>query len=192
MDTPEPTTEKMLFGVEPITVRADHHDPLRDVGDRARVLCGWVIAVLAVLFAVPAVVCPIAIVVLVLRGDWQIIGTLALMTLMFGLFIAAPLFWLAKRLLRKSRSANGEMVIPLWLIQVMGVVVVAGSPLCLYLSFHDPKFPIKPPLVWEVVVGGPIAGIGMIVAPWLAKRRLKARQSVDDAAIEVQNERGQG
>jgi uncharacterized membrane-anchored protein YitT (DUF2179 family) len=174
MNTPEP--EKTLYGVEPITVRADHHDPLQDVGDWMRVLCGWVIAVLAVLFAVPAVICPIAIVVLALKGDFQIVGPLAIMTLMCGLFIAAPLFWLARRLLRKNRSTNGEMVIPLWLIQVMGVVVVAGSPLCFYLSKSDPNFPIKPPFLWEAVVGGPIAGIGMIVAPWLAKRR-KRRDS---------------
>lgn len=170
----------MLYGVEPITVRADHHDPLRDVGDWMRVLCGWVIAVLAVLFAIPAVICPIAIVVLVLQGDWQIVVVLAIMTLMFGLLIAAPLFWLARRLLRGGRSSEGAMVLPLWLIQVMGVVVLAGTPLCVYLSKLDPQFPIKPPFLWEVVVGGPIAGIGMIVAPWLMKRRAKARQAEKD------------
>jgi hypothetical protein len=184
MDTPEPQTEKTVFGVEPIFVRDDHHDPLRDVGDWPRVLCGWVIAVLAVLFAVAAVICPIAIVVPVSRGDWQIVGALAITTLMYGLLISAPLLWLARRLLRGGRSANGGTVLPLWLIQVVGVVVIAGSPVCLYLSAFDPKFPIKPPLLWEAVVGGPIAGIGMFVSPWLMKRRMMYRQTADDAASE--------
>lgn len=188
MNTPDPRNEKPFYTIEPISVAANHHDPLQDVGDWTRVLCGWVIAVLAVLFAVPAIICPIAIAVLVSRGDWQIVGALAIMTLMCGLLISAPLFWLARRLLRKNRSTNGETVIPLWLVQVMGVVVVAGSPICVYLSAFDPKFPIKPPFLWEAIIGGPIAGFGMIVAPWLVKRRLKARQSVDDAAIEGQSE----
>ena len=186
MDTPEP--EKTLFSVEPISIQADHHDPLRDIGDWPRVLCGWVMAILAVLFAVFAVFCLIAIVVAVMRGDWQIVGSLVITTLMFGLLIVAPLFWLARRLLRGGRSANGAMVLPLWLIQVMGVVVIAGSPLCAYFSAFDPKFPIKPPLLWEVIVSGPVVGIGMIVTPWLAKRRLRARQTADNAATE---ERGQ-
>ena len=142
------------------------------------------IAVLAVLFTVPAVVCPIAIVVAVMRGDWQIVGSLVIATLMFGLLIAAPLFWLARRLLRGRRTANGTTVLPLWLIQVMGIVVIAGSPVSAYFSAFDPKFPIKPPLLWEVIVGGPVVGIGMIVTPWLAKWRLKARQTADDAAVE--------
>ena len=182
MDTPEPRTEKTSFGVEPITVTGNHHDPAQDVGEWPRLLCGWVIAVLAVLFGIPVIVCPIVIVVLAVRRDWEIVGTLAITTLICGLLFAAPLFWLARRLLRKNRPAVGEMVIPLWLIQVMGVVVVAGSPICAYLAAFDPKFPIKPPLLWEAIVGGPIAGFGMIVAPWLVKRRLKGRQSANDAA----------
>ncbi len=186
MDTSEPRTEKTLDSVESISTLAEHHDPLRDIGDWPRVLCGWVIAVCAVLCALLAVFCAIAIVVLALRRDWQIVGSLAVTALMCGLFIAAPLFWLARRLLRGKRTANGATVLPHWLIRVMGVVVIAGSPVCAYLSAFDPKFPIKPPLLWEVIVGGPVVGIGMIIAPWLAKRRIRQGIEQPNAGAETE------
>ncbi len=187
MDPPEPIRDTSLYDVETISTVADHHDPLRDVGDWPRVLCGWVIAVCAVLLALFAALSFIVMVVQALRGDWKIVGDLAITALILGPLLAAPLFWLARRLLRGGHSANGATVLPLWLIQVMGVVVIAGSPLSAYLSAFDPKFPIKPPFLWEVIVGGPVVGFMMIVTPWLSRRRLKARQTADNAATEGQS-----
>lgn len=72
---------------------------LRDVGDIPRLLVGWVIVVLALVFCLPAVVIPVVILHRGLHGDWKDAGFAALFALVCGLVFAAPLFWLARRLL---------------------------------------------------------------------------------------------
>lgn len=175
-----------------LSTLAEQLNPLRDVGDWQRVVFGYVIAAFAVLFSLPVVFCPIGIVGLALAGEWKLMPVIVAINLMCGLFFALPLFWLARRLLRGSRAGNGVTVLPFWLIQGLGVLLIGAACLLAYESAFNPKLDLKPQTAWQFIAGQLLIGGVMVAAPWLLKRHVKARQTADDATTEGPIVRGHG
>ena len=158
----------------------------RDIGELPRVVAGIVMAALAVLCSLPVVLCFNKMVGFALAGDWNGAARMIPPQMIFGLFFVVPLFWFARRLLRGKRTANGMTVLPLWVIQVMGVLIIAGGCISLFPSDFNPKLKLGR----EVIVAEFLLGGAMLFVPWLARR--KARQTADDAVTEETTNRGQG
>ena len=170
---PEETQAKVLN-------LSEHFHPLRDVGEWPRVVLGWVIAAFAVLFGLPVAFCPIAVVVLALQRDWDVAAGVGMSMLMCGLFFAAPLFWLARRLLRGKRGANGVTVLPFWLMQVMGVFIILGAAVFAYQALSDPNLKMGLKFVAQYVGFSALIGVGMFIVPWLVKRQMNSRLNEED------------
>jgi hypothetical protein len=86
------------------------------VGKWLRVLVGWAVAVLAVLWSGSSLGLLVAVVVLWLRGDWSDVGDGLLISVPVNAAVAVFLFWMARRLLRRRPSLDGaarERVAPL-------------------------------------------------------------------------------
>ena len=128
VNTPEPRTEKTLYSVEPISVRADHHDPLRDIGDWPRVLCGWVIAVVRCC-SLACRLLPYCDYRACFSGRLANCGRAGDNYIDVRPAFRRTLFWLARDCFGAVIPPTASTVLPLWLIQVMGVVDIAGSPL---------------------------------------------------------------
>jgi hypothetical protein len=147
---------------------AEQLNPLRDIGEMPRGILGWIIAAFAVLFALPVVFCPITFVVMALQFDLKVAGFVACIMLIEGLCFAVPLFWLAKRLLRKHRT--GVMVLPLWLFRVMGVVFLAGACLFAYHYAFTPSLNMDSATAVQMILAQAVIGAGMLAVPMLVKR----------------------
>ncbi len=152
---------------------------LRDVGDIPRLLVGWVIVVLALVFCLPAVVIPVVILHRGLHGDWKDAGFAALFALVCGLVFAAPLFWLARRLLRRSCPTNGTMIMPLWIFQAFGVVLIGYACLSAYQFLFRPKLNIAVPFRWASIGDAFVIGTVFLLVPRWVKRRARPPLDAD-------------
>ncbi len=141
-------------------------DYFAEVGDRTRVLAGWIIAFFAALFCIFAL---LAILLGILhaainkdvKDAFDFAGSAAAVIL-----LAALLTFVARRLLHNVPSANGFTLLPTWLVQVAGMLLLFGSVIALAEG--------QKALSLELCGGGIAAGLVAIFLPWIIRRRLAA------------------
>lgn len=141
-------------------------DYFAEVGDRTRALAGWIVAFFAALFWIFAL---LAILLGILnaainkdaKDAFDFAGSATVV-----IFLAGLLSFVARRLLRNVPSANGFTLLPTWLIQVGGVLLLFGSVIALA---EGPKA-----LSLELCGSGIAAGLSAIFLPWFIRRRLSA------------------
>lgn len=137
-----------------------------DVGRTPQVVAGWIMAVFAVLCGLLVVAAvPVGLVFIVLQGDWAFAPVFAGCMLVWAALAMLTSF-VARRLLRGIRSANGVTILPFWLIQGGGVVMLLGTPIVFVMA------PVPVMQRAELCAGGLLSGISAILAPWLIRRRI--------------------
>jgi hypothetical protein len=149
----------------------DQPDYLSEAGKWLRVLSAVVLAPFALLFALAPVGCAVALVVFTTRGEWNLVTAMAFAAAVNGL-IGAALVWLVVRLFRGRRAANGVTVLPLWFIQVVGVVLLPAAVYAACLSLTRAE---AGPEEVALLVGPPLA---MVAVPWLVRRKLRGGQGL--------------
>src|SRR5262245_19738384 len=101
-------------------------DYLGEVGKAPRIVAAALLAPFVLLFALMTVSSAVATVVMAVRGEWNLVGVVMASAVVSGL-LAAGLFWLARRLYRGTRAGNGLTVIPAWVIQCIGLLILPGA-----------------------------------------------------------------
>jgi hypothetical protein len=161
-------------------------DPFAEVGKWLRVLSGLALGAFACLFALPVLIMPIGLVALALQAEWELVAFVAISVPVYAV-LAAVFFWLARRLLRGTKSPNGITVIPLWFIQAVGTFMLLGLLLFVYQAHikRDPEVPEVPHLFYVGTI--PIIA-SMIIVPWLARRRLKSGKAREKWSCESETQ----
>ena len=102
------------------------------------------LAPFALFFTIGAVLTPVAAVCIAFGGNWNLAAIVLASGLLYALF-AIPLCWLAFRLFRGHKSANGVTILPTWLIRIfllaflgpLSVGIAAGMLLWAYEATMD-------------------------------------------------------
>jgi hypothetical protein len=159
-------------------------DPFAEVGKWLRVLSGVALGAVALLFALAALVCPIAVLVLWLQGEREAVTMLAISIPVYAV-LATVFFWLARRLLRGTRSPNAVTVLPLWFIQVVGVLMLLGLLVQVFQAEikPNPQVPRFPISLYAASI--PIITT-MITGPWLLRRRPRSGMAGERGSRKLQ------
>jgi hypothetical protein len=99
-------------------------DYFADQGSTARLVAAWALAPFALMFTIGALMMPVGAVCIAYTGDLQLAAIVLASGLVHVLF-AISLSWLAFRLFRGRKSANGVTILPTWLIWIFLLTFLA-------------------------------------------------------------------
>lgn len=133
-----------------------------------------VMAVAAVFFALHVLILPVGVIAIWFFGEQEERELAPFLAMAIPVYAAAALFffWLARRLLRGERAANGVTVLPLWFIQISGALLLVGMLFNAYSVYvkRDPEIPEYAVLGFTTFI---TISISMMIVPWLVRRRLR-------------------
>lgn len=142
-------------------------DYLSEAGPVSRMLSLFVLIPFAFLFSCVALLDVVCTIVLTARGQWDLLAH-ALAVCLVASFLSLVAWFVAVRILRGTRSANGVTELPAWFIQIVGALMAPGQVYLLWILILNEQWRLA--RLQMTVVGAVVAMIFLLM---LVRQRLR-------------------